>query len=367
MNVLIRLAGVAASLVASSLPLHAQPDDQPATPSVAAPAAPAGSTSASAPAPTASAAADALKKQAGDVDQSSLLKDTLTKQDRQYSLLRAGRISTNYDLTYQYIGTEALNVGYSTAGAIDLFKVENTRSHTVTNSISIDYGLLDNLTVTSTLPLVSKYTQSEKFSGEANAFGDVSFGARYQPFVQSPTGPTFTLTSALSLPTGRSPFKVDRDTNLSTGNGYATGTVGVNASQVMDPVALYGSVNYTLADSANHLHQVNDVDGSVLTGVRPGRTIGFGAGFTYALSYNVSTSVSFQENVTSSSRIQFVDSSGAAQSRLTAMQVAAIMNFGLGLRLSPKTTVNLSAGIGLTTDSPDFSLGLDVPLTFSMF
>ena len=49
------------------------------------------------------------------------------------------------------------------------------------------------------------------------------------------------------------------------------------------------------------------------------------------------------------------------------MQVAGLLNFGLGVRLNPKTTINLSAGIGLTTDSPDFSLGLDVPLTFSMF
>jgi len=49
------------------------------------------------------------------------------------------------------------------------------------------------------------------------------------------------------------------------------------------------------------------------------------------------------------------------------MQVAALLNFGLGIRLSPKTTINLTAGIGMTTDSPNFSLGLDLPLTFSLF
>jgi hypothetical protein len=49
------------------------------------------------------------------------------------------------------------------------------------------------------------------------------------------------------------------------------------------------------------------------------------------------------------------------------MQVAAILNFGIGIRLNPKTTVNLTAGVGLTTDSPDFSLGLNVPLTFALF
>jgi len=37
------------------------------------------------------------------------------------------------------------------------------------------------------------------------------------------------------------------------------------------------------------------------------------------------------------------------------------------VRVSPKTTFNLSAGVGLTNDSPDFNLDLNVPLTFSAF
>ena len=49
------------------------------------------------------------------------------------------------------------------------------------------------------------------------------------------------------------------------------------------------------------------------------------------------------------------------------MQTGAVMNFGLGLRINPKTTINLTAGMGLTVDSPDFTLGLNVPLTFSLF
>ena len=70
------------------------------------------------PAPTTSSAADALKKQAGDVDQATLLKDTLTKTDRQYSLLRAGRVAANYDLNYSYVGNQAIDVGFaSTSGA----------------------------------------------------------------------------------------------------------------------------------------------------------------------------------------------------------------------------------------------------------
>ncbi len=350
---------------------HAQPDNQPSMPGPAAPDAPvqAPNTLPAPPAPAASSAADALKKQAGDVDQATLLKDTLTKTDRQYSLLRAGRLAANYDLNYTYIGNQAIDVGFAqTTNQVDLFRIETTRAHTITNTLSMDYGLLDNLTISGTFPFVSKFTQSTEFSGTSYGIGDLIFGARYQPFVQSPTGPTYTVTSSLSLPTGRSPYDEIIGQNTSTGSGYASGSIGMNASQVFDPVALFGSLNFTAAKSISNLHQANPADGSILTGLRPGKSIGFGAGFTYALSYNVSTSVSFQETVTTSSHISVADSSNNALApRATAMQVAAILNFGLGIRLNPKTTINLTAGIGLTVDSPDFSLGLNVPLTFSPF
>lgn len=350
---------------------YAQPDNQPAMPSPAAPEAPGQAPAAAATpaAPAASSAADALKKQAGDVDQATLLKDTLTKADRQYSLLRAGRLAANYDLNYTYVGNQSIDVGFAAnTSAIDLLRIETMRAHTITNTLSVDYGLLDNLTVSGTLPFVSKFTQSTKYSGTAYDVGDLVFGARFQPFVQKASGPTYTLTGSLSLPTGRSPFDEMIGQNTSTGSGYAAATVGMNASQVFDPVALFGSLSLTAGKSVTNLHQFNEVDGSILTGVRPGKSIGFGAGFTYALSYNVSTSVSFQETVTTPSHISVVDASNnALAARATAMQVAAILNFGLGVRLNPKTTVNLTAGVGLTVDSPDFSLGLNVPLTFSPF
>jgi hypothetical protein len=353
----------------TSVAAQAQPDTQPAGTGPAAADTPAPATTvAPPPPPTAGSAADALKKQAGDVDQATLLKDTLTKTDRQYSLLRAGRLATNYDFNYSYVGSQAIDVGFAAVtNNIDLLRVETTRAHTITNTLSVDYGLLDNLTLSGTFPFVSKFTQSTDFSGVTHGIGDLTLGARYQPFVQSPTGPTYTLTGSLSVPTGRSPYDEAIGQNISTGSGYASGTVGVNASQVFDPVALFGSLSITAGKSITNLHQFNKTDLSTLTGLRPGKTIGFGAGFTYALSYNVSTSVSFQESVTTASTISYLDSANVAGSRGTTMQVAAILNFGLGIRLNPKTTVNLTAGIGLTSDSPDFSLGLNVPLTFSLF
>jgi hypothetical protein len=366
-----KAAALATGLLLASAAACAQPDTQPEAPTPSAPTTPGNAAATSGPTPPTVAptvtAADALKKQAGDVDQASLLKDTLSKTDRSYSLLRAGRIATNYDFNYSYTGNEAIEVGYDSTSTIDLLRIETTRAHTITNTVSVDYGLLDNLTVSGSFPFVSKFTQSTKFSGTTYGIGDISMGARYQPFVQKAGGPTITLTGALSLPTGRSPYEEIVGQNTSTGNGFGMGTLGVNASQVFDPVALFGSLSVSAGRSVGNLHQANDA-GGVLTGLHPGKTIGFGAGFTYALSYNVSTSVSFQEAVTTASHIDYTPTDGgAAVSRGTAMQVSAILNFGLSVRVSPKTSFNLSAGMGLTTDSPDFSLGLNIPLTFALF
>jgi hypothetical protein len=367
-----KTVALATGLLLASAAACAQPDTQPDSPAPVAPTTPGNAAATSGPTPPmvtpTGTAADALKKQAGDVDQASLLKDTLSKTDRSYSLLRAGRIASNYDFNYSYTGNESMVVGYDSTTAQDQLRIQTTRAHTLTNTLSVDYGLLDNLTVSGSLPFVSKFTQSTKFSGTTYGLGDISFGARYQPFVQKAGGPTITLTSALSLPTGRSPYEQIIGQNTSTGNGFGMGTLGVNASQVFDPVALFGSLSVSAGRSVSNLHQFNDADRSVLTGLQPGKTIGFGAGFTYALSYNVSTSVSFQEGVTTASHITYTSAAdGLSHSRGTTMQVSALLNFGLSVRVSPKTSFNLSAGMGLTTDSPDFSLGLNIPLTFALF
>jgi len=179
-------------------------------------------------APSADAARDALAKKEGDVDQAKLLKETLTAADKQYSLIRKGKIAATYDLTYSYIGQQTIKADF-TDNTLTLFDIQNTRSHTFTNTVSADYGVMDNLTANVTVPFVSKYSQSENFSGLSNAFGDISLGARFQPFALSRELPALTATASMRLPTGRSPFKTIDGQGLSTGNGYTSFSAGVNA------------------------------------------------------------------------------------------------------------------------------------------
>ncbi|MYN47176.1 transporter [Pseudoduganella sp. FT93W] len=303
------------------------------------------------------AARDALAKKEGEGDQSALLQQTLTAVDKQYSLIRRKQIAVTYDLTYSYVGEERIVTDLAN-GSTTLFNIENTSSHSVTNTFSVDYGLLDNLTGNVTMPLISRYSDNNLSNGASNSLGDLSLGARWQPFEAKRDRPGLTMTSNVRLPTGRSPFKIIAGSGEATGSGVAAVTGGVSVNRIVDPVALFGSLNFTLSAPAKNLWQVNGT--RILTRVQPGKTLGFGMGFAYALSYGISTTLSFQQAISAGSKLRFADGLEAK----THMQTSSILNMGLGYRISPKTTINLSVGIGLTPDSPNMTVGMNMPLNF---
>ncbi|SHN15676.1 hypothetical protein SAMN05192549_10515 [Duganella sacchari] len=306
---------------------------------------------------TADAARDALAKKEGEGDQSALLKQTLTAVDKQYTLIRRNQMQLTYDLSYSYVGEERIVTDIANGNAT-LFNIENNNSHTVTNTFSADYGVLDNLTANVTLPLISRYADTAARSGMSNSLGDVGVGARWQPFEARRDAPGLTVTSNVRLPTGRSPFKIIAGSGEATGSGVAAATVGLNINKIVDPVALFGSLNFTASLPAKNLWQVNG--SRILTRVQPGTSVGFGLGFAYALSYGISTTISFQEAISAGSKLRFADGLEAK----THMQTSGILNMGLGYRVSPKTTVNFSVGIGVTPDSPNLVVGMNLPLSF---
>ncbi|HEX5355231.1 MAG TPA: transporter [Aquabacterium sp.] len=303
------------------------------------------------------AARDALGKREGDVDQAALLKETLTASDKQYSLLKKGKWAATYDLNYSYTGQQQIDAKF-TDSTLTLFKIENTRAHTITNTVSVDYGLRDNLTGNVSLPLVSKYSESSTFSGMSHGFGDLNVGARWQPFEMRRDAPSITTSATVRLPTGRSPYRSIDGQNLSTGSGTAGLTLGVNASKIIDPIALFGSASVGVSMPARHINQVRD--NVTLVAVHPGPSLTLGGGFAYALSYDVSTTMSLQESLSFPSKLVFEDGTSSR----TSVQTSGMFSLGLGVRTSPQNTINMNLGIGLTSDSPDFTLGMNMPLSF---
>ena len=303
-------------------------------------------------------ARNALQKKEGDVDNAKLLKDTLTAVKKDYTLIPQGKFSLVYDAVYNYLGQQQIDAQFSD-NTLTLFNIENEAQHQLTNQVSVDYGLRDDVTLNMSVPVVSQYASNSNFQGFTNSFGDIGLGARWQPLGRtSSSWPTLTLNAGLRLPTGNSPFKGIADMGNATGAGFTQGNLGINFNKVIDPIALFGSLTMNVGMPAKHLSQIRGSE--TLKEVKPGSGIGFAFGYAYSLTYTVSTTVSFQESWSRGTHLSFADGSTTS----TLQQTAAVLSLGLGVRVSPKTTISTTLGIGLTAQTPNFSIDVNFPLQF---
>lgn len=325
-----------------------------------------------APAPTPSmvpsgkdSASTALQQKSDDATAKTNLEEVFTKVETQYSLSKQGSYSATYDVDYTYYRDSRLDLALSDdSSTLTRLRVEEDAQHTLTNTFTFQYGLLDNLTLTASLPLVAK---SDNLKDETTAgLGDVAFGARWEPFPLKQGRLPLILFGSLSTKTGDSPYEINPTTGLSTGKGYYAIGGGASTRKFIDPVVLFASVSasYGLKES-----DINQNRGSrILQEFQPGISGGFSFGFAYSFNYDVSLTMSYQQSFNTGSEFTFFNNAnGKIETSKPADQTSASMAFSLGVRVTPKTIVNGSVGFGLTEDAPDVSLGLSFPLDFLGF
>ncbi|EXE83904.1 metA-pathway of phenol degradation family protein [Acinetobacter baumannii 532279] len=299
-------------------------------------------------------AANALQKKEGDATQETNLQEVFTSNERQYSLIKKGVISSYYDLDYTYYRDTRIDLALAdNSSQLNRLRVEEDANHTLTNSFTFQYGVLDNLTLSATLPFVAK---SEIIRDTTTAgLGDISLGARWEPFPLKQGRLPLVLFGSVSTKTGDSPYEIGLD-ELSTGKGYYSVGVGASTRKYIDPVVLFASAsaNYGFKESG-----LNQARGSrTLASFDPGISGGFSFGFAYSFNYDVSLTMSYQQSFNMDAEFQFEN----GESYKSPDQSSAMLSFALGVRVSPETIVNGTVGIGLTEDAPDISLGLSFPL-----
>ena len=307
--------------------------------------------------PTADTARDALKAKSSDVTTEKNLDQVFKASEKSYSLVKKGKYSMSYDLGYSFYRGSRLDIALaSDSSSITRLRIEEDAQHAFTNSIDVSYGLLDNLTLNTSLPLVYKL---DTLGGKnVMGLGDVSLGLRWQPIPLKRGLPSTTLFTSLSTATGDSPYEINSAKDLSTGKGYYGLSMGMSMSKVTDPLVLFGSTSFTIANKISGLDQARG--GRILTSVSPGSTLSFSMGFAYSLNYDVSMSASYQHGISADSSYTFFDGTVVEP----ATQVSSSLNYTLSLRTNPKRIINISMGYGLTEDSPDVTLGFSMPLEF---
>jgi hypothetical protein len=313
-----------------------------------------------------SQARDALTKQDSDADAEQALEEVFEAAENSYSLLKRGDIGLNYSFDYSYFGDQRLDLliapeisdGQATGDSNILSAdVSPAASHTFTNSFSLDYGLMDNVTIGGRLPLVAKFDTEADITNFS--LGDLSGTVRWQPWGIIPGAMSKTLFGSLKLKTGDSPYEVDPNKHLASGSGTYSLSGGASVSKVLDPVVLFGSGTFGYSIPETDLNQARGAQ--VLKEVHPGSTLSGSMGFAYSLSYDVSLSVSFQASY--NDKTKFVLQRGNdILNNTTGSQVTGIMNFALGVRVSPKTITNINVGFGMTESAPDFIVGFSMPI-----
>src|SRR5690606_1534942 len=101
-------------------------------------------------------AREALTRQEGDADSAKQLEEVFQAAEKSYSLLKRNEFSLNYSFDYSYFGDQRLDVDI-VENRIRNFDITPGAQHTFTNSFTVDYGLLNNLTLSARIPLISKF------------------------------------------------------------------------------------------------------------------------------------------------------------------------------------------------------------------
>lgn len=284
--------------------------------------------------------------------------DVLAAAGQDYTLPKPGTIDLNYGLSY---------TGSTYDSLVDSSRIEHNANHSITNSLSIQYPLKENLTYTASLNFKSAMnTQSNATQKDVTDIGDTTLGIQWQPTKSVGGGLSKIVNFSLSCPTGRSPYKIDPAKDLSTGSGGYSIGIGYNLSMPIDPVFLYGGVNYSYPFPITGLHyhqyQTDGESGVYLKRVTPGHSFGYSMGFGYSLSYSFSVSLGYSYSYATKAKYDWVGRDDYS----TADGMSSNLTLGTNWNITPKRKLSVRLGIGLSNNSPDFTLSSSVPFKIDL-
>jgi hypothetical protein len=279
-------------------------------------------------------------------------------------------------------------VGYTIIAAllIGLIDVREVKRNTVTAALSARLGVSRRLELELRAPYVDRSDATvsrEIFEGSATEsvfsangmhMGDLELGARYQLNDGGIDKPFYVGTLRLKTRTGTDPFDVVTDCqqrcvgnttgtglplDLPTGSGFYSLQAGLTMLDPSDPAVFFGSVTYL------HNFARDNASRTVLNGekeflgtISPGPIIGFNFGMGLALNEKSSFSLGYDHSSVGRTRHNGEVVPGSVRTQLGTLLP------GYSYRLSKTTSLSVAVGAGLTTDTPDVSLTVRLPMTF---
>jgi len=248
------------------------------------------------------------------------------------------------------------------------------------------YGVTDRLQFDLNLPFLyraSTYESGGAAGGSASTLserdisnaglGDVSAGAYYRIFPETPTTPDVVWNVRVKAPTGKDPYGIKLRTDpgnsnlvvpddLPTGNGVWTLSSGLTFVKTIDPAILFANVSY----AHNFTRKFDDISGQPNTRTSGEIDLGdayqLGGGLAFALNERMSMSMSYAHRFTQKSRIKADGQSWT--SVVGSDSSAGSLNFGVTYAMTDHLSMVANVGVGVTPDAPDVTVGMKFPYNF---
>jgi hypothetical protein len=211
-------------------------------------------------------------------------------------------------------------------------------------------------------PISSPATGDAEFSTSGHGLGDIEFAARYQ-ITERP--PYYIAYLRFKSRTGEGPFDVALTTaqagvtledKLPTGTGFYSLQPGFTVLLPSDPAVFFGGLSY-IWNMKRNIESV-DANGVPIGKFDPGDGINFNFGMGLSINDRASFSVGYDHSMFDKNK-----RNGQTIQNTQVQQVGSLL-FGLAYRVSLRTNMNLTLGIGATPAAPDVSIALRLPINF---
>lgn len=295
-------------------------------------------------------------------------------------------LTFDFGLSYQHYNRKDLALrGFLALDAIFLGEInlDRVRSDQWTADLVTRYTLNDRWQLELALPYMMRSTnyqstgkenssrELEEQSVSDGGLGDLSLAIYYRVVAEDMDWPDLVWNLRAKAPTGKDPYGIEFNTSesgnlmtpkeLATGNGLWELSTGFSLVKTLDPAILFANLNYghSLKQSFDDIsYQPGDQPGSI----QLGDWYEYGLGVAFALNERFSLSFNINQRITLESE---QGAEGFDMEKVTGSDANAA-SFGMGSTwaISDNLSMAVNWSAGLTTDAPDYSIGIRFPYRF---
>ena len=295
-------------------------------------------------------------------------------------------LTLDFGLSYQHYNRKDLALrGLLALYAIFLGEInlDRVRSDQWTADLVTRYTLNDRWQLELAVPYMYRNTNYQSTGKENSSrefeeqtvsdggLGDLSLAIYYRVLAEDEDWPDLVWNLRAKAPTGKDPYGIEIITSesgnlmvpkdLATGNGLWQLSTGFSLVKTMDPAILFASLNYGHSlkqDFDDISYQPRNQPGSI----QLGDWYEYGLGVAFALNERFSLSFNINQRITLESS---QGAEGFDMEKVTASDANAA-SFGMGSTwaITDKLSMAVNWSAGLTTDAPDYSIGLRFPYRF---